>query len=236
MTLELHNLNTYYGKSHILHDISLNVEKGQIVSLLGRNGAGKTTTLRTIMGLTPPNNGYIIYNNKYIQNLKPYKIARLGIGFVPEDRCIFPDITVRDNLMIAIKRSLYGKQKWSLDKIYHYFPVLKHYQNQNALYLSGGEKQMLTIARTLMGSPDLILLDEPCEGLAPQVINKTLFGLIKDLREKEEVTILLAEQNVSFCLGITDWCYLLDKGSIRYQGNAKDIRNNKDIQKQYLSL
>jgi len=234
--LEIEKIDTFYGKSHILHSISLTIEKGQIVALLGRNGAGKTTTLRSIMGLTPPKKGTIKFKGKPITGKKPFEIAGLGIGFVPEDRAIFPNITTHDNLEIAVKDSVDGTHNWTLEKIYHYFPDLVKLKESKGKNLSGGEQQMLTIARTLMGNPELVLLDEPSEGLAPQIINVLLFNLIKELREKEGVTILLAEQNVKFCLGLSDWGYLLDKGAIQYNASAKEIQGDDEIKRKYLAV
>jgi len=236
LILEVANIDTYYGKSHILQDVSLKVNQGQIVALLGRNGAGKTTTMRSIMGLTPAKRGAIRFKGEEIQKRKPFEIAHKGIGFVPEDRGIFPDISVLDNLTIAAKNSADGQKRWTLEKIYHYFPVLDRLRDNKGQNLSGGEQQMLTIARTLMTNPDLLLLDEPCEGLAPQIVNQVLFGLIKGLKEQEGVTILLAEQNARFCLGLADWGYLLDKGAIHFNASAADISANQEVQSKYLSL
>lgn len=234
--LEVNRIDTYYGKSHILHSVSMAVERGKIIALLGRNGAGKTTTLRSIMGLTPVRGGHIKFMGTEIQRKKPFQIARAGIGFVPEDRGIFPDISVYDNLMIGAKESAAGVRVWTLEKIYHYFPVLEKFKDHNGNNLSGGEQQMLTIARTLMGNPDLLLLDEPCEGLSPHIVNNVLFNLIIELREKENVTILLAEQNVNFCLGLADWGYILDKGAIQHDGSSEEIKNDEDIQRKYLAV
>ncbi|BEQ14737.1 ABC transporter ATP-binding protein [Desulfoferula mesophila] len=236
LILEVDRINTYYGKSHILQDVSLKVEQGQIVALLGRNGAGKTTTLRSIMGLTPPRSGAVRFKGQDIQRCKPFEVARKGLGFVPEDRGIFPDISVLDNLTVAAKQSADGQRRWSLEKIYHYFPVLQRLRDNKGQNLSGGEQQMLTIARTLMTNPDLLLLDEPCEGLAPQIVNQVLFGLIKSLKEQEGVTILLAEQNARFCLGLADWGYLLDKGAVQFDASSEEITSNEEIQRKYLSL
>jgi branched-chain amino acid transport system ATP-binding protein len=233
--LEVQGIETFYGKSHVLHGVSLAVEKGQIVALLGKNGVGKTTTLRSIMGLTPPKSGKINWQENAIQGKKPFEIARLGIGFVPEDRAIFPDITVRDNLEIAAKERRDGTKIWSMEKVFEYFPVLGTRQENKGTNLSGGEQQMLTIARTLMGNPELLLLDEPCEGLAPLVVLE-IFKLIKSLREKEGMTILLAEQNVMFCMKLADWGYLLEKGTIKHSASMESIINDSDVRKKYLEL
>jgi branched-chain amino acid transport system ATP-binding protein len=234
--LEVENIETFYGKSHILNSISLSIEKGQIVALLGRNGAGKTTTLRSIMGLTPPKKGIIKFKEKTITGKKPFEIARLGIGFVPEDRGIFPNITVLDNLEIGVKDSADNTRTWTIDKVFYYFPVLEKLKENKGKNLSGGEQQMLTIARTLMGNPELVLLDEPSEGLAPQIVNVVLFRLIKELRAKEGATIFLAEQNMNFTLGLIDWGYILDKGAIHYNGSSQDIQSDERIQREYLAV
>lgn len=233
--LEVEGIETFYGKSHVLHGVSLTVEEGQIVALLGKNGVGKTTTLRSIMGLTPPKNGKINWKGNAIQGKKPFEVARLGIGFVPEDRAIFPDITVRDNLEIAAKERRDGSRIWSMEKVFEYFPVLQTKQENRGTNLSGGEQQMLTIARTLMGNPELLLLDEPCEGLSPLVVFE-IFKLIKSLKENEGMTILLAEQNVMFCMKLADWGYLLEKGTIKYSASMDSIINDPDVQKKYLEL
>ena len=215
--------------------MSLRVEEGQIVALLGKNGVGKTTTLRSIMGLTPPRKGEIKWKGKAIQGKKPFEVARLGIGFVPEDRAIFPDITVRDNLEVAAKERRDGSRIWSLGKVFEYFPVLEIKQENRGKNLSGGEQQMLTIARTLMGNPELVLLDEPCEGLSPLIVIE-IFKLIKGLKENEGMTILLAEQNVMFCMKLADWGYLLEKGTIKHSASMESIINDPEVQMNYLTL
>ena len=233
--LEVQDIDTFYGKSHVLHSVSLTVDEGRVVALLGKNGVGKTTTLRSIMGLTPPRNGRIRWKGNPIEGKKPFKVARLGIGFVPEDRAIFPDITVRDNLEIAAKQGRDASQIWSMEKVFEYFPVLKIKQENGGKNLSGGEQQMLTIARTLMGNPELVLLDEPCEGLAPLIVFE-IFKLIKNLKEQEGMTILLAEQNVMFCMKLADRGYLLEKGMIKHSAEMEAIINDPDLQKKYTAL
>lgn len=233
--LEVEEIETFYGKSHVLHGVSLTVEQGQVVALLGKNGVGKTTTLRSIMGLTPPRNGRIRWKGSPIEGKKPFEVARLGIGFVPESRAIFPDITVRDNLEIAAKERKDGSRIWTMEKVFEYFPVLERKQDNSGKNLSGGEQQMLTIMRTLMGNPELLLLDEPCEGLAPVVVFE-IFKLIKDLRKQEGVTILLAEQNVMFCMKLADWGYLLEKGMIKQSAGMEAIINDPELQKKFTEL
>ncbi len=236
MLLEINEMNTYYELSHILFDVSLQVAEGETVCLLGRNGVGKTTTFRSIMGLTQPRTGSIKFSGQEIRGKKPFQIARLGIGLVPEDREIFADLTVRENLEIAIKDRPKGKQgiSWSLEKVNRLFPILESRGKQWAGTLSGGEQQMLTIARTLMGNPLLLLLDEPSEGLAPMVtklIEEQIIAL-----KKEGLTILLSEQNSSFALNVSDRAYILEKGHVLWQGTAPELKRNPDIMKTYLGI
>jgi branched-chain amino acid transport system ATP-binding protein len=234
MQLEAKAINTYYGLSHILFDVSLEVDRGEVVVLLGRNGAGKTTTMRSIMGLTPPKTGTVTYNGQNITGLAPYKTARLGIGFVPEDRSIFPDLTVRANLDVAYKKSKTRANKWTIEQVYALFPRLEELSRRRGGTLSGGEQQMLTIARTLMGDPDLLLLDEPSEGLAP-IIVKTLGDFI-DRVKQEGMTVLLSEQNVKFSLKHSDRAYIVDSGHIKYQGTIKELEKDEDVKKRYLAV
>jgi branched-chain amino acid transport system ATP-binding protein len=233
MLLEVQGINTYYGLSHILFDVSIQVDRGEVVVLLGRNGAGKTTTMRSIMGLTPPKTGKVIFDGKDLTGVAPYKVARIGIGFVPEDRRIFPDLTVRANLDVGLRKTK-GKTSWTIDRIYQLFPRLKELANRRGGNLSGGEQQMLTIARTLMGSPDLILLDEPSEGLAP-IIVKAL-GEFIDLLKREGTTVLLSEQNVKFSLKHSDRAYIVDNGHIKYQGTIEELEKDEDVKKRYLAV
>lgn len=233
MILQAEGLNTYYGASHILFDVSLKIESGQVVVLLGRNGAGKTTTLRSIMGLTPPRTGKIFYKGSRIDGLPAYRIARLGLGFVPEDRVIFPDLTVRENLEIAQKAGG-AKASWTLEKIFGFFPVLEKFQNRSGGTLSGGEQQILTIARTLMGNPECLLLDEPVEGLAPLIV-RMLGQMIHQIRD-HGVTLLVSEQNVKFSLKVAQKVYIIDKGVIRYEGTVEDLKGNEEIKKKYLAV
>ncbi|MDQ1284832.1 MAG: branched-chain amino acid transport system ATP-binding protein [Thermodesulfobacteriota bacterium] len=233
MLLEVQGINTYYGLSHILFDVSIQVDRGEVVVLLGRNGAGKTTTMRSIMGLTPPKTGKVIFDGKDVTGVAPYKVARIGIGFVPEDRRIFPDLTVRANLDVGLRKTK-GQTSWTIDRIYQLFPRLKELANRRGGNLSGGEQQMLTIARTLMGSPDLILLDEPSEGLAP-IIVKAL-GEFIDLLKRDGTTVLLSEQNVKFSLKHSDRAYIVDNGHIKYQGTIEELEKDEDVKKRYLAV
>ncbi|MGA8830094.1 MAG: ABC transporter ATP-binding protein [Desulfomonilaceae bacterium] len=233
--LEVEEIETYYGKSHVLHGVSLKIEEGQVVALLGKNGVGKTTTLRSIMGLTPPKRGTIRFKGHAIQGKKPFNVARVGIGFVPEDRAIFPGITVLDNLEIAAKARPDGSSPWSLEKVFKYFPVLELKRGNRGKNLSGGEQQMLTIARTLMGNPELVLLDEPCEGLSPLIVAE-IFHLIQNLKKNEGVTILIAEQNMKFCMKVADWGYLIEKGIIKHSASMESINSDSEIQMKFLAL
>jgi len=230
--LKVKEIHTYYGTSHILFGISLNVEKGEAVCLLGRNGAGKTTTLRSIIGLTPPRSGSIQFGSIELIGKPPYKIAPLGIGFVPDDRRIFPDLTVEQNILVA-RRDREGAI-WNLDRVYSLFPKLKELDTHMGNQLSGGEQQMLTIARTLMTNPQLLLLDEPGEGLAPLVIKamEEQLGEIKKLG----TTLLICEHNVGLATALSDRAYVMDKGTIRYQGTIGDLRKNEEVRKKYLMV
>jgi branched-chain amino acid transport system ATP-binding protein len=232
--LELQTINTYYGRSHILFDVSLAVQTGEVVSLVGRNGAGKSTTFRSIMGLTPPQDGRIVFRGGALRGLKPYQICRRGIGFVPEDRRCFPDLTVRENLEVAARREKETATPWNIDKLYGIFPRLQEREKNLGSQLSGGEQQMLTIARTLMTNPDLLLLDEPSEGLAPLVV-AMLAEMILEIR-KEGVTVLLAEQNLHFCAKVSDRGYVIDKGEVKYEGNMQDLLTNEEVKEKYLAV
>jgi branched-chain amino acid transport system ATP-binding protein len=234
MELTVENINTFYGLSHILFDVSLHVDQGEVVVLLGRNGAGKTTTMLSIMGINPPKTGTVTYKGKDITSLAPYKVARSGIGFVPEDRRIFPDITVLGNLDVGRKSSKSKDNKWTLERIYQLFPVLKDFSNRHGGTLSGGEQQMLTIARSLMGNPDFLLLDEPSEGLAPLIVK--VLGEFIEVIKKEGMTVLLSEQNTKFALKHADRAYIVDNGSIKFEGSIADLEKNEEIKKRYLAV
>jgi len=232
--LEVRKINSYYGLSHILFDVSLDVTKGEIVVLLGRNGAGKSTTMLSVMGLNPPKTGTVEYRGQDITGLPPYKIARLGIGFVHEDRRIFPDLTVKANLEVGRKSSKEKRKKWGLEAVYGMFPLLRRLENRQGGTLSGGEQQMLTIGRTLMGDPDLLLLDEPSEGLAPIIIK--VMGESIDLMKKEGMTILLSEQNLKFSLKHADRAFIMDDGAIKFQGTISELEENEEVKKRYLAV
>jgi len=234
MILEMRDVHTYYGTSHVLFGVSLDVAQGETVCLMGRNGAGKTTTFRSIMGLNPPRSGSILFHGKEIAGAMVHRIARLGIGYVPEDRQIFPNLTVRENLEIGRSSGIPRKEGWSVEKVYALFPVLAKYDRKPGGQLSGGEQQMLTIGRTLMGNPDLVLLDEPTEGLAPVVVI-ALKEMILRLKEMG-TTILLSEQNVKFAVKVSDRVFIIDNGAIRYRNDIEGFRNDEAVQKKYLAV
>lgn len=231
--LEINGVNTYYGTSHILFDVSLEVNEGEIVCLLGRNGAGKTTTLRTIMGLTPASAGSVLFDGAEIKGREPFEIARLGMGYVPDERIIFPDLTVRENLEIALKSGP-NTFAWTVDKVYDLFPILADLDGNLGGYLSGGEQQMLTVGRTLMGNPSLVLLDEPVEGVAPIVVQE-LGQQIQKLKEMG-MTILFSEQNLKFAHQISDRAYVIETGRIRFSGTMAELQDNREIQEKYLMI
>lgn len=235
MILEVQEINTYYETSHILFDVSLSVDRGEIVCLLGRNGAGKTTTMRSIMGLTQPKNGSVRFNGEELRGRPPHYIAQKGMGYVPDNRLIFPDLTVLENLELGIKipKNFQG-ERWTLERIYELFPILAERKHQFGGTLSGGEQQMLTVGRTLMGNPDLLLLDEPVEGLAPLVV-KDLGKQILKIKKMGQ-TILFSEQNVKFATLTSDRAYVIDKGKIRYHGSIEELSNNDEIKKKYLMI
>ena len=231
--LEVSQIHTYYGLSHVLFGVSLTVNQGEIVCLLGRNGAGKSTTMRSIMGLIPPRNGYIRFKGITCTGQKPYLSARMGMGYVPDDRRVFADLTVGENLEI-VQRKNQKAGIWNKDAIYDFFPPLKNIDKRRAGFLSGGEQQMLTIGRALMTNPDLLLLDEPTEGLAPLVV-KLLAQQIRKLKETG-LTVLLAEQNQSIALELSDRGYVIDNGVIRFGGTIRDLMENEPIRQKYLCI
>jgi len=237
MILQATDLETYYGLSHILFAVSLEISAGEVVVLLGRNGAGKTTTLRSIMGLSAPKKGRVVYEGQDITGMPAYRVAKLGIGFVPEDRRIFPMLTVRENMEIGQKAAPPNSRDvecWSIELVLELFPRLEQLVNRQGGTLSGGEQQMLTIARTLLGNPQLLLLDEPTEGLAPIIVD-TIGELIQELRSRG-VTILLSEQNVEFSLECANRAYIIDQGRIVYTDTIENLRQDADAMKRYLAV
>ena len=231
--LAVEEIYTAYGLSQVLFGVSLQVAAGECVCLLGRNGVSKTTTMRSIMGLTAPRQGRVVWKGRDITGREPYQVADLGIGFVPEDRRIFAELSVRENLEVGA-RAARRPGRWTMTTVGELFPVLRERRDQLGGFLSGGEQQMLTIARTLMGNPDLLLLDEPSEGLAPLVV-ETLCAKIGELKA-QGLTILLAEQGVHFALSLADRVYVLEKGTIRYSGAAAELRSDKASLDKLLSL
>jgi len=231
--LTVEKINTFYGEAHTLFDVSIEIQAGEVVALLGRNGAGKTTTIRSIMGLTPPQSGKILFKGENILGLPPYQVANRGVGFVPDNRRIFPNLTVRRNLEIARKGNG-SKAGWTLERIYEHFPKLKEIESRMGEVLSGGEQQMLTIARTLMGNPDLLLLDEPTEGLAPLMVMEVM-KIIKELKEKGE-TILLVEQNSTLALSVSLRAYILENGHMAFSGLAEGLIQDQELRQKFLGV
>ena len=233
MILTVEKINTFYGDSHILFDVDLTIAEGEVVSLLGRNGAGKTTTLRSIMGLTPPREGSVRWLGEEVQRLKPHEIARKGVGFVPEDRRIFSRLSVEENLEIGAFK-LEGPSGWTLDRIYGLFPKLEQLKAHKGDQLSGGEQQMLAIARALMGAPGLVLLDEPSEGLAPAIV-KDVGEMIGTLRD-EGIAVLLVEQNTRFACRLSDRVYIIDNGRVRFGGTVAELEADEELKSRYLAV
>lgn len=230
--LEANALETYYGESHILKGVSFHLPKGTLAALLGRNGMGKTTTIRSLIGFTPPRQGKVIFQGKEIQKLPPYHIAKLGIGLVPQGRGVFPNLSVKENLVMAARAG--NRMGWNLERVYTLFPRLKEREGHLGAKLSGGEQQMLSVARALMTNPDLLLLDEPSEGLAPLIV-KELANILDELK-KQGLSILLVEQNMHMALGIADHVFVLNKGEIVYSGTPQQLAANKQVQAQYLGV
>ncbi|MBN9499158.1 MAG: ABC transporter ATP-binding protein [Alphaproteobacteria bacterium] len=232
--LRVEGLHTYYGRAHILADVSLDVAKGEIVVLLGRNGAGKSTTLKSIMGLVPVAQGSIRFLDREIAGLPPHEIARMGLGYVPEDRRVFADLTVMENLEVGRQPPRDDAPAWTPEKLFAIFPNLAEMRNRPGGRMSGGEQQMLTIARTLMGNPRAILLDEPSEGLAPVIVEQ-MARTIQALKA-EGLTVVLSEQNLHFATMVADRAYIVEKGRIRYSGTMAALAADEAIRLQYLSV
>jgi len=234
MFLEVDEIDTYYDVFQAIFNVSLMLDRKEVVCLLGRNGAGKSTTLSSIVGLNPPRSGNIKFKELQINGKKPYQIARLGISFVPENRLIFSDLTVRENLELGRRDTKGQKVGTALEKVYELFPPLKTLENQQGGTLSGGEQQMLTIGRSLMGDPELLLLDEPTGGLSPLIVQ--MLGEKIGQLKKEGLTILLTEQNALFALDISKRVYVIDKGIIVFEGRVKELSENREIMKEYLGV
>lgn len=234
MKLEVHGLNSWYGRAHILFDLHLRVAAGEVVALLGRNGAGKTTTFISIAGLMGRMAGDVVFDGRPLTGLKPHQIARLGLGYVPEDRRIFTDLTVEENLLVGRQPPREGAPHWTPEMIYELFPNLADMRRRLGGQMSGGEQQMLTIARTLMGNPTLVLLDEPSEGLAPKIVEQMALALIE--MKRKGLTIILSEQNLHFARLLSDRAYIIEKGRIRFEGLMKELEANPDIRDAYLAV
>ncbi|MBM3555293.1 MAG: ABC transporter ATP-binding protein [Alphaproteobacteria bacterium] len=232
--LEVAGLHAYYGRAHILAEVALTAAKGEVVALLGRNGAGKSTTLKSIMGLVRPEAGRIAFDGRAIHGLAPHAICRLGLGYVPEDRRIFTDLTVAENLEVGRQAPRAGLAPWTEERLFALFPNLAEMRHRPAGRMSGGEQQMLTIARGLMGNPRAILLDEPSEGLAP-VIVEAMARAVADLK-REGLTVILSEQNLRFATAVADRAYIIEKGRIRYEGAMTELARNDEVRAQYLTV
>ena len=231
--LKISNLHAYYGKSHILHGVNMHVNAGEIVSLLGRNGSGRSTTVKTIMGLVE-GTGDIQWGGKNILGHHTFDIARSGIGYVPESRDIFPKLTVEQNLMLGVHSGRSKKNRWNLTDMYGMFPRLKERQHTEAGVLSGGEQQMLTLCRTLMGDPDLIMIDEPTEGLAPKIVE--LVGQYLQELKRRGLGVLLVEQKLTIALDISQRCYVMGHGEMVFEGSPDELRGNEAIRKEWLEV
>jgi branched-chain amino acid transport system ATP-binding protein len=231
--LVVEDLHAHYGKSHILHGVSLEVDTGEIVCLLGRNGVGKSTTLKSVMGLVAPSRGRVSFKGAPLAGLPPYRIARLGLGYVPEERRIFPTITVRENLLMGMKRGT-RTGDWTPERVYEFFPRLKERERQRAGTLSGGEQQMLTMGRTLMGNPELLLVDEPTEGLAPMIVEQ-VEGILTAIH-KSGTPVLLVEQSMETALALAQRGYVMSKGQIVFSGSMRELQASESVRKQYLEV
>ena len=235
MVLELKDLNTYYEESHILQGVSLNVDTGEIVCLLGRNGVGKSTTLKSVIGLVKPRSGEVLFKGQNVAGMPPHTIAKMGLGYVPEERRIFPTLTVRENLLMGIKPGQKGNgDGWTIEKVYRYFPALQARDKQKGGHLSGGEQQMLTIARTLMGNPVVLLIDEPTEGLAPKIV-ETVEQVIQDIHQ-HNIPILLVEQNMRVALRLAGRIYVISKGKIVFEGTGPELKEAHEVREKYLEV
>ncbi|MBM3538119.1 MAG: ABC transporter ATP-binding protein [Alphaproteobacteria bacterium] len=232
--LTVQGLNTYYGRAHILADVALNVAKGEVVVLLGRNGAGKSTTMKSIMGLVSPASGAVTFLDREITGWQPHAIAQIGLGYVPEDRRIFAELSVMENLEVGRQKPRADAPAWTPERLFQIFPNLAEMRSRPGGRMSGGEQQMLTVARTLMGNPRAILLDEPSEGLAPVIVEQ-MANTIKALKS-EGLTVVLSEQNLHFAHLVADRAYIIEKGRIRYSGTMAELATNDSVRAQYLSV
>ena len=237
MMLAVKDLNTYYGQSHVLQDMSLAVDQGELVALLGRNGMGKSTTMKSIMGLVKPKSGTVVYRGKDVTGYPPYKVARAGIGYVPEERRIFPNLSVLDNLAMGIKGGKIDKgnpDAWTVERIFEQFPALKARRGQKGARLSGGEQQMLAISRSLMGNPELIMVDEPTEGLAP-ILVKEVRDMLEDIHTTG-VAILFVEHNLKVAMSLAQRIYLMGKAHLAFTGTVEELEAHPEIREKYLEV
>ena len=235
--IEISDIHSYYGKSHVLHGVSFELKEGELVCLLGRNGVGKSTTLKSIMGMVRPSHGDIRFEGKELVGMRPHQIARLGVGYVPEERRIFRSLTVHENLLIGMKQVKYGsvpREPWTVERVYSAFPRLRERRGNKGVHLSGGEQQMLTVARTLMGNPKLILVDEPTEGLAPLIV-KDVLEMLSTVR-KTGVTILMVEQNFKAAVKVADRFYIMSKGLMVFQGDMSALMAAEEVRRNYLEI
>ncbi|MFC5396371.1 ABC transporter ATP-binding protein [Bosea vestrisii] len=234
MMLEIEGLNAYYGRAHILHGVGFSMGRGEVLALMGRNGAGKSTTMKAVMGLVPPQAGRITFEGHTIVGREPFEIARLGIGYVPEERRVFSELSVMENLSVAQRPKREGAPHWTPERLFQLFPNLGRMRDRPGGAMSGGEQQMLTIARTLMGNPKLVLLDEPSEGLAPVIVEemaKTILAL-----KGEGLSVLISEQNLHFAGSVADRATIIEKGLIRFTGTMDELKADDAVRAQYLSV
>lgn len=232
--LEVRGLRAWYGRAQILFDVDLRVARGEVVALMGRNGAGKSTTIKAIMGLLARVQGDIAFAGQSLRGLDPFQIARLGLGFVPEDRRIFSELTVMENLEVGRQQPRHGAPSWSPEKLFRVFPNLGTMPGRPGGRMSGGEQQMLTVARTLMGNPHLVLLDEPSEGIAPKIVEE-MANLILELK-KEGLSVLLSEQNLHFAQLVCDRAYVIEKGQVRHEGTMAELADDEEVKREYLGV
>ncbi len=232
--LEIKGINSFYGKAHVLNDLSFGVERGQVVALLGRNGAGKTTTMKSVMQLVVPQAGSVTYQGTDITRMPPHKVAKMGLGYVPEERRIFTDLTVMENLEVGRQPAREGTVTWSEEMLFDMFPNLAERKTNRGKEMSGGEQQMLTIARTLMGNPSLILLDEPSEGIAPVIVEEMVRVILQ--LKKDGLTVLLSEQNLHFAQAVADRVVIIESGTAKYEGTLADLEAHPEIRDTYLSV
>jgi branched-chain amino acid transport system ATP-binding protein len=234
MLLEVHGLHAHYGKSHVLHGVDLTVERGGIVSLLGRNGSGRSTTLKAIMGLVPPTGGSVRLDGRELAGRRPFAVARAGLGYVPEERMVFPNLTVAENLLMGVQRAPDGAHTWAIEDMYRYFPRLQERRDMRAGNLSGGEQQMLTICRSLLGNPKVLLIDEPTEGLAPLIV-QVVMDVILDIQRKG-VAVVLVEQKLTIALKVAERVFVMGHGEIVFTGTPEELRARPEVRREWLEV